>query len=125
MDEILVHMVDWYPTLLSAAGLDIGYHRSKRLRDSEEDDDRFDHIPYGTVEIDGKDIWTAIQFAEFEGERSYEQRELVLDLDSHLLNCTFTSCGAIRKGDWKFIRGANEARAAPTIGGHQWQTYVV
>ena len=124
MDQILVHMVDWYPTLLSAAGLEIGYHRSRRMSEAEDADTRFDHIPYGTVEIDGKDIWNAIQFGEYDGEMSYEQRELVLDLDSHVLNCTFNSCGAIRKGDWKFIRGANEARESPTIGGIQWQRYV-
>ena len=125
MDQILVHMTDWYPTLLSAAGLEIGFHRSTKMYQTDELDTQFDDIPYGTVEIDGMDIWSAIQHGVYDGEVEYEQRELVLDLDSHVENCTFTSCGAMRKGNWKFLRGANEARPSATIGGMQWQKYVL
>ena len=45
--------------------------------------------------VDGEHIWNSIQIAEFEGEMSNEQKELVLDLDSYFLNRTFFSCGAI------------------------------
>jgi len=121
MDEMVVHMTDWYRTLLSAAGLEVGYYRSKRIGGSDEDDTRFDHIPYGTVELDGVDIWQSIQYGNYEGAMKYEDREILLDLDSHINNCTFNSCGALRKGKWKFLRGANQARASPTIGGKQWQ----
>jgi len=91
------------------------------MGETDQYDTRFDHIPYGTVELDGIDIWQSIQYGNYEGAMKYEDRELVLDLDSHINNCTFNSCGAVRKGKWKYIRGANEARASPTIGGKQWQ----
>ena len=66
MDEIIAYVADWYPTLLAAAGIEIGYHRSTTLYESEEEDDRFDDSGVGVVPLDGKDLWSAIQFGEIE-----------------------------------------------------------
>ena len=49
----------------------------------------------GMVQDGHQHIWNCIPIAEFDGEMSNEQEELVLDLDSHFLNCAFSSCGAI------------------------------
>ena len=111
-----MHITDWYPTLLSAAGADIGYHRSTRLRATDSVDSRYDDNGVtNNIPLDGKDLWSVIQFGTVsDDEISYDEREILLDLNPEL-NCTFSSCGAIRKGDWKYIRGANMIRNIPEL----------
>merc|ERR1719167_706058 len=55
--DFIVSVVDWYPTLLSAAGIEVGYHRSQDLYDSDELDTRFDDDEVDDVPLDGNDIW--------------------------------------------------------------------
>lgn len=117
----MVHITDWYPTLLSAAGIEVGYHRSTKLYDSDEIDTRFDDVEYDTIPLDGKDLWNAIQYGEITDDISVSERELLLDLDGHHLNCSFSTCGAIRRGHWKFIRGANVVRSTEFTRGAHWQ----
>ena len=123
LDDVMVHITDWYPTLLSAAGIEVGYHRSTKLYGSEETDTRFDDVEYGTIPLDGMDLWSAIQFGDVAESISLEKREILLDLDGHHWNCTFSTCGALRKGHWKFIRGANMVRSTKLTEGHDWQRH--
>ena len=127
---MLVHVTDWYPTLLSAAGADIGYHRSTKLHNTDSMDVRFvDNAVMNDIPLDGKDLWDVIQFGTVSNDEiSYDEREILLDLNTEL-NCTFSACGAIRKGDWKYIRGANMLRHIPEVHfqisrDSEWQRYV-
>jgi len=69
--------------------------------------------------LDGKNLWDVIQRAEVSEAISWKNREILLDLDD-FLNCTFDACGAVRKGDWKFIRGANMVRNSHSVGFNEW-----
>ena len=106
MDDVIVHSVDWYRTLLSAADIDVSYVRSTRLVGSEDTDTRFEANGVGHVPIDGMDLWDAIQFGSVDDSVSSESRELLLDLNAEG-TCDSSSCGAIRWGKWKYLRGAN------------------
>jgi len=117
--DFIVSVVDWYPTLLSAAGIDVGYHRSQSLYQSDEEDTRFDDNGVGDVPLDGRDLWDAIQFNKVSDEISVQSRELLLDLD-YTETCLFSSCGAIRSGRWKFIRGAVMGVNESITNGTQW-----
>ena len=122
MDEVLVHVTDWYPTLLSAASAEVGHHRSTKLYGTESLDARYDGNGVADIPLDGKDLWNAIQFGHISEEINYAEREILLDLDD-MLNCTFSACGAIRKGKWKYIRGANMVRNTVSVGFKEWQRY--
>jgi len=117
--DFIVSVVDWYPTLLSAAGIEPGYHRSKRQYGTDEVDTRFDDNGVGTVPLDGHDIWSAIQYGDVSDEISVQSRELLLDLD-FTETCAFSSCGAIRSGRWKFMRGAIGGVNESITEGEQW-----
>jgi len=117
--DLVVSVVDWYPTLLSAAGIEVGYQRSRTLYGSDELDTRFDAMSPGTVPLDGKDVWSAIQYGTVPDELSSKSREVLLDLD-RTETCLFSSCGAIRSGRWKFIRGANMGVNESVTNGSQW-----
>lgn len=106
MEDILVHTVDWYKTLLSAAGLDVSYARSTTLVNSDDIDDRFDDNGVGEIPLHGEDLWSAIQYGDVDAAISKDEREILLDLNTDG-TCESTSCGAIRIGKWKFLRGAN------------------
>jgi len=117
--DLMVSVVDWYPTLLSAAGIEPQYYRSMRLYDNDSTDTRFVDNGVGTVPLDGQDVWSAIQFGDVAAEISVDHRELLLDLDAGGI-CSFSSCGAIRKGQWKFIRGENMGVNSSSSDGNQW-----
>ena len=117
--DFVTSVVDWYPTLLSAAGIETGYVRSVRLYGSDEEDTRFDDNGVGTIPLDGKDVWKAIQYGEVTDDISTQSRELLLDLD-YTETCLFSSCGAIRSGRWKFIRGAVMGVNESVTNGTQW-----
>merc|ERR1712157_605289 len=53
------------------------------------------------IDIDGKDIWDAIQNDVVNDDLI--DREILLHLDE--IDCPYPSCGALRYGDWKYIRG--------------------
>mmetsp|Transcript_38458 Transcript_38458/g.34005 ORF Transcript_38458/g.34005 Transcript_38458/m.34005 type:complete len:727 (-) Transcript_38458:186-2366(-) len=122
-----MHFVDWYPTLLSAAGLDVNYHRSRKLYETEENfdadtrtffpDRRWDDTP--NQELDGIDMWDYIS-GEDEDDAYFDQkREVLLDLKE--VWCPFSSCGALRIGRYKFIRGDNIASLLPDYDdGDKW-----
>ena len=112
----MVHVTDWYQTLLAATGIEVGYHRSKRVRDSKDDDEEGEEY---RVDLDGKNVWNAIQFGEIDKDISTESRELLLDLNPKW--CPFSSCGTIRVGPWKFIRGTNMASNTVGEDGDHWQ----
>ena len=118
----MVSVVDWYPTLLSAAGIEIGYHRSTTRYGTNVTDTRFDANGVGVVPLDGKNVWNAIQFGEVTEDISAQSRELLLDLDKAGV-CSFTSCGALRSGKWKFIRGENMGVNSSTSDGNQWHEF--
>ena len=120
--DFVTSVVDWYPTLLSAAGIETGYVRSVRLYGSDEADTRFDDNGVGTIPLDGKDVWKAIQYGEVTDDISTQSRELLLDLDKAGV-CSFTSCGALRSGKWKFIRGENMGVNSSTSDGNQWHEF--
>ena len=120
----MVSVVDWYPTLLAAAGIEIGYHRSTTMYNTSKVDTRFDNNGVGVVPLDGKNLWDAIQKGEIADDTSVENRELLLDLDKGGV-CSFTSCGAIRYGHWKFIRGENMGVNSSTTSGNQWHRFVI
>ena len=122
---MLVHVTDWYPTLLSAASAEVGHHRSTKLYGTESLDARYDGNGVADIPLDGKDLWNAIQFGATTDDIAYDEREVLLDLNSEL-NCSFSSCGVIRKGDWKYIRGANMVRNThlPQFkADSEWQRY--
>jgi len=106
MDSIIVHVSDWYQTLLSAAGLSVEYARSSRMYRSEAIDNRFESNGVSHVPLDGEDLWSAIQFGTVDDSISSESRELLLDINVEG-TCQSSSCGAIRSGKWKYLRGAN------------------
>ena len=123
LDNVLVHVTDWYPTLLSAAGAEVGHHRSKKLYGKTTPDNRYkDTGVIKNIPIDGKDLWDVIAQGMVQDAVSWKKREILLDLDD-MLNCTFSACGAIRKGDWKYIRGANMVRNEHSVGFTEWQRY--
>ena len=117
-----MHISDWYPTLLSAAGAQMTYPKSKKLHLDDKEDDRFLNNGVGEVPLDGKNLWNVIQFGEINDEIAYEKRELLLDLNP-MGNCSFSACGAIRKGDWKFIRGANMLYSAEAKSFPDWTSW--
>jgi len=106
LDSVLMHVADWYPTLLSAAGLEVGYHLSTKLYQSEAEDVRFVGNGVGVVPLDGLDLWGSIQFDEVDPLSSSESREMLIDLNN-VGQCDASSCGAIRSGKWKYLRGGN------------------
>lgn len=124
LKEAVVHVTDWYQTLLAAAGIEIGYHRSKRLKDSNVLDTMFEDDEMSKVELDGKNLWNAIQRGEVTDDIAAESRELLLDLNSKW--CEFSSCGTIRVGSWKYMRGKNMASNADKEDeGKNWQKFSI
>eukprot|EP01083_Nonionella_stella_P219711 786751_1 len=122
-----MHIIDWYPTLLSVAGLDINYKRSKKLYEIEENFDPIAQIfiddmkweQTQDIELDGIDMWDYIQGDEIDEEYFNSEREILLDLKE--VWCPFSSCGAIRIGKFKFIRGNNIASLLPDYSdGDKW-----
>lgn len=106
LDEVIMHVADWYPTLLSAAGFEVGYERSTKLYSSEDEDMRFVDNGVSHVPLDGLDMWGAIQYGQIDDDISTDFREVLLDLNSEG-HCDYTACGAIRIGKWKYMRGGN------------------
>jgi len=92
LSNALVHAIDWYPTLLSAANLQITY--------AMEDDSTRNKPVH---EIDGMNLWPNIIGKEDDKKNNTDMynRELVLSLDSG--DCRLELCGAIRVGNWKYI----------------------
>lgn len=105
LEEVTSSITDWYPTLLSAAGIETTYPRSRRLHGTDSLDMRFEDDDMEP--LDGMDLWPAISTGDlsdaFGGES--ESREILIDLDG-ASGCQYSSCGAIRAGNWKFIRGS-------------------
>ena len=98
-----IHMVDWYPTLMAAANLDINYHRSTRLFSKMEDlrDNRW--LDTEEIELDGINMWPYIQESETDDDYFENEREILLDLND--VWCQHKSCGALKIGRYKYIRG--------------------
>merc|ERR1719162_2137396 len=101
-DGEYMHVVDWYPTLLEAAGLTLTHAKStKRYSlDADVDIEWEDIAP--NVPLDGVSFWDAIQNGETRDELS--DRLVVLDVmgvdkDSGAMN------GTIRWGKWKYMKG--------------------
>ena len=120
LDDVLVHIVDWYPTLLSAAGIKVDYVKSQKLFNDLTPDKSFKNMEYDKIPLDGKDLWNAIQNNEISDDISINSRELLLDLDQ--VYCEFESCGAIRIGKYKFIRGAHIGSDGDLDG---WNRYII
>eukprot|EP01083_Nonionella_stella_P001832 5260_1 len=118
LEDVLIHVTDWYPTLLSAAGIDAQHVKSRKLHGVTEEDMRFVENGVGDIHLDGKDLWNAIQFGEVSEDISTQSREILLDLNAQY--CAFTSCGAIRIGKYKFLRGDNIGSNVYVRDGDQW-----
>jgi len=86
LDYNIVHVIDWYPTLLSAANLPVTYATSNKKFESMDP-------------LDGVDMWPAIVGED--PSSNLLSRELLLDLDPY--ECTTGLCGSIRVGQWKYI----------------------
>ena len=121
LKEAVVHVTDWYQTLLSAAGIEVGYHRSSRVKDEEAEAVQFVDAGMGRVDLDGHNLWSAIQRGEVGEEVAAESRELLLDLNPKW--CEFTSCGSMRVVPWKYIRGTNMGSNAEGEDADQWQKF--
>jgi len=102
LDGAMTSMADWYPTLLSAAGIEAEYPRSQRLYGTDSLDTRFGGD--AMVSLDGMDLWTAIKGGDIDHRIKVDLREILLDLDP-FTECPFTACGALRAAEWKFVRG--------------------
>ena len=103
MEDVASSMTDWYLTLLSAAGIEAVYPRSQRLSGSDSLDMRFEGD--WMAPTDGLDLWSAINYGVIDGALRSESREILVDLDG-AFECDYTSCGALRAGNWKFVRGS-------------------
>eukprot|EP01084_Bolivina_argentea_P307107 530763_1 len=101
--DYLMHITDWYQTLLSVAGLDVHYERSKRLYDVNDEikDNRWDNTK--EIELDGINMWDYIQGIKEDDKYFEYKRETLLDLKDG--GCDLESCGALRIGRYKYIRG--------------------
>ena len=88
---------------MSAAGLEVTYAKSLKTKDDSNGIELFDDVH---VELDGIDLWDAIQNGVITDE--YKNREIVLDMDP--LECIYKSCGAIMWGKWKYIRGNEDLK---------------
>ena len=105
--DIVNHITDWYPTLLSAAGLKFTNAKSIDTWDWDNNVRKFQKLYEDQyIELDGIDLWEIIQngYSKDDSLVSMDSREILLDMDSEK-NCDFDSCGAIRIGDWKYVRG--------------------
>ena len=98
-----MHMVDWYPTLMSAAGLEINYVKSTRLYSTDDNLLDTKWVNAEQIELDGIDMWPYINGKETNDEYFENEREILLDLND--VWCQYESCGALRIGRYKYIRG--------------------
>eukprot|EP01084_Bolivina_argentea_P227474 384165_1 len=102
-DNFYVHVTDWYPTLLEAAGIDISYAKSRKKVDINYKPE-WETVSYN-VPLDGRSIWKQLHGEET--DKDLTQRLLILDLvrygdDFDTLN------GTIRWGKWKYIKGLGQ-----------------
>merc|ERR1712176_231130 len=107
-----------YPTLLSAAGLEVKYARSTRLfspipnlRDAKWDNRK-------PMELDGINMWSYIQHGVEDDNYFKNEREILLDLND--VWCEHSSCGALKIGRYKYLRGNNIATLLPDYAGDDW-----
>eukprot|EP00484_Ammonia_sp_Unknown_P020596 CAMPEP_0197053618 /NCGR_PEP_ID=MMETSP1384-20130603/27844_1 /TAXON_ID=29189 /ORGANISM="Ammonia sp." /LENGTH=667 /DNA_ID=CAMNT_0042486549 /DNA_START=2482 /DNA_END=4485 /DNA_ORIENTATION=- len=119
LTNTIVHITDWYPTLLEAAGVDAAHIKSKKLHNTQDEDVRFETNGVGKIHLDGKSVWRAIQFDETNEEISVDSREILLDLNDEY--CEFSSCGALRSGHWKFLRGASIGTVKLAVSGEEYK----
>jgi len=123
LEGALIHIIDWYPTLLAAANIQVGHHRSTKLHE-DSDKSPFETTTKFTVPLDGKNLWNAINYGDIDDDVSVQNRELVLDLNGE--GCPFSSCGALRVGPWKYLRGSNIILLSEQIldhgGDSNWQS---
>lgn len=124
LTNTLVHVTDWYPTLLEmigADGPDLSATSRRVFGDSakEELEELVDEF---AVPIDGRSVWRAIQFGEEDedvSEIDINEREVLMDLNNEF--CAFSSCGTLRSGRWKYLRGSNMVTNMEWGDGDQWQ----
>ena len=118
LDEISVHVTDWYQTLLTAANLNVNYQRSKKLHSSTIDDTKWDYIDEYDIKIpiDGKDIWNAIQNNII--DQDLIDREILIHLDE--IDCEYESCGALIYKNWKYLRGPYICEGYKCGWNNQW-----
>ena len=91
----LAHVTDWYPTLLSMAGV------------------KKDDIPVPGKPLDGVDVWENIVSGDYRGENGprkemlYALDDVVTDLARQLKGAPnmFVQVAVLRIGDWKLIEG--------------------
>merc|ERR1712087_364633 len=101
LDDVTSAMVDWYPTLLSAAAIEAAYPRSLRLEGTTVLDTRFEAD--SMAPLDGLSLWDVINGKDDEAVHS-DSREVMIDLVG-VSDCSYGSCGALRAGNWKLVRG--------------------
>ena len=105
----------------------MNYHRSRRLYEIEENfdaetktflpDERWNETP--ELKLDGIDMWDYINGEDEDDEYFDKEREVLLDFKD--VWCPFSSCGALRIGRYKFIRGDNIASLLPDYDdGDKW-----
>jgi len=60
-----------------------------------------------------------IQFGDEESELSEMSRDVLMDLNGEY--CAWSSCGTLRSGRWKYLRGSNMVTNMEWGDGDQWQ----
>jgi len=111
-----MHVTDWYATLLSAAGLEVQYVRSTRLYQSSAVDETWSNTP--RIQLNGMNMWPFITQHQTDDAFFENEREILLNVNN--VWCPFSSCGALRRGRFKYIRGDNVGTLLPEYDGSDW-----
>eukprot|EP01084_Bolivina_argentea_P173328 300205_1 len=96
-DDAYVHVTDWYPTLLDAAGIAPTYVKSTRKVD-EDYTPEWETVGYH-VPLDGISFWNEL-ITETD---TMSPRLMVLDIN-RVASCDCLN-GTVRWGKWKYMRG--------------------
>jgi len=126
VDGEYVHAIDWYPTLLEAAGITPALVKSNRKTEPQVVPQWETDVDY-SVALDGVSIWPLLNgddADEEDGERvsalqqTLRTRLLVLDFVNDEINDVVN--GSLRIGHWKYVKGLGTADLYEGDDGWLW-----